>query len=381
MTNRPIGLLAELTYRCPLHCPYCSNPLELAAQRDELTLEDWTRVLSEARELGVMQLHISGGEPLLRRDLASIIAGARKLGLYTNLITSAIGLTPGLLERLKEAGVDHVQISFQATDAVLADRLAGTTSHDRKRAAARDVKTLGLPLTVNVVLHRQNIDQMAAIIELAEELAADRLELANTQYYGWALHNRTALLPTWEQLQRVEPIVRAASARLAGRMQIIYVIPDYYSAYPKPCVGGWGRRQLTVTPRGDVLPCQAAGQFTGLPIENVRQRSLAWIWNDSVMFNRFRGLDWMPEPCRSCPRQQGDCGGCRCQAFQLTGDATATDPVCHLAPQHHLITDALRTANGTTAELPDLVYRRFDSPPSAANEATSERVIVGVARD
>src|SRR5262249_39916253 len=237
-----------------------------------------------------------------------------------------------------------------------------------------------LPSTVNSVLHRQNINQMAAIIELAEELAADRLELANTQYYGWALHNRAALLPTWEQLQRVEPIVRAASARLAGRMQIIYVIPDYYSTYPKPCVGGWGRQQLTVTPRGDVLPCQAAGQITGLPIENVRQRSLAWIWKDSVMFNRFRGVDWMPEPCRSCPRQQVDFGGCRCQAFQLTGDATATDPVCHLAPLHHLITAAVRTANGVTEELPGLVYRSFDSPLSGAREPASDRVNVGAAR-
>jgi pyrroloquinoline quinone biosynthesis protein E len=361
MTNRPIGLLAELTYRCPLHCPYCSNPLELAAYREELTLEEWTRVLSQARQLGVMQFHISGGEPLLRRDLVTIVSHARQLGLYTNLITSAVGLTPSLLESLKDAGVDHVQISFQGAEAVLADRLAGTRSHECKRAAAKAVKALGLPLTVNVVLHRQNIDQMAAIIALAEELAADRLELANTQYYGWALHNRAALLPTRAQLQNVEPIVRAACDRLAGRMQIIYVIPDYYSEYPKPCVGGWGRQQLTVTPRGDVLPCQAAGQIPGMPVENVRQRSLAWIWHDSPMFNRFRGVDWMPEPCRSCPRQQVDFGGCRCQAFQLTGDATATDPVCQLSPHHHVVVDAVRLANGETEARPDLVYRRFAS--------------------
>jgi pyrroloquinoline quinone biosynthesis protein E len=365
-----MGLLAELTYRCPLHCPYCSNPLALAAQRDELTLEEWTRVLSEARQLGVMQLHLSGGEPLLRRDLVGVVAHARQQGLYTNLITSAVGLNAPLLERLKEAGIDHVQVSFQAAEAALANRLAGTSSHAQKLAAARMVKALGLPLTVNVVLHRQNIDHLTAVVDLAEELAADRLELANTQYYGWALHNRAALLPTREQLQRAEPLVLAARDRLAGRMQIIYVIPDYYSDYPKPCVGGWGRQQLTVTPRGDVLPCQAAGQITGLPIENVRQRSLAWIWQDSPLFNRFRGVDWMPEPCRSCPRQLIDFGGCRCQAFQLTGDATATDPVCHLSPHHHLIADAVRSAPGGRESLPDLVYRRFDSPLGAGTSAS-----------
>ena len=362
MTSRPIGLLAELTYRCPLRCPYCSNPFELAAHRDELTLAEWTRVLSDARQLGVMQLHISGGEPLLRRDLVSIVAQAGALGLYTNLITGGVGLTPSLLERLTQAGVNHVQVSFQAAEVALADRLAGTRSHAGKRAAARAVKALGLPLTVNVVLHRENIDQMTAIIDLAEELAADRLELANTQYYGWALHNRAALLPTREQLRRAEPIVRAACERLAGQMRIIYVIPDYYSDYPKPCVGGWGRQQLTVTPRGDVLPCQAAGQVPGLPVENVRRCSLAWIWNDSPMFNRFRGTDWMPEPCRSCPRQHVDFGGCRCQAFQLTGDPTATDPVCQLSPHHDLVADAVRLANTWNEDLPDLVYRSFGSP-------------------
>src|SRR5262249_46239592 len=231
MSDRPIGLLAELTYRCPLHCPYCSNPLNLADYREELTLEEWTRVLAEARDLGVMQLHLSGGEPLQRRDLVSIVAHARKLGFYTNLITSALGLTPALAERLKAAGLDHVQISIQAADPEAADRIAGTPSHDRKIAAPRLVKALGFPLTLNVVLHRDNIDQLAALLALAEELAADRIELANTQYYGWGLHNRAALLPTQEQLQRAEPIARAARDRLAGRMQIIYVIPDYYSTY------------------------------------------------------------------------------------------------------------------------------------------------------
>jgi PqqA peptide cyclase len=358
MRHSPLGLLAELTYRCPLHCPYCSNPLNLGDYRDELTLVEWLRVLNEAHTLGVLQLHLSGGEPLQRRDLVEIVAQARKLGFYTNLITSALSLTPTRAEALKEAGLDHVQISIQAADSVLSDQIAGTPSYRRKVEAARMVKKLGFPLTLNVVLHRQNIDQVAAILALAEELAADRLELANTQYYGWALHNRAALLPTWNQLQQAEESVRAARVRLAEQMQIIYVIPDYYSRYPKPCMGGWGRQQLTVTPNGKVLPCPAAAQITTLPIENVRQRSLSWIWNDSPMFSRFRGSDWMPEPCRSCPRQAVDFGGCRCQAFQLTGDAAATDPVCELSPDHGMITNVVRAVNHGDEAMPDFIYRQ-----------------------
>jgi pyrroloquinoline quinone biosynthesis protein E len=366
MNNRPIGLLAELTYRCPLHCPYCSNPLELAAYRDELTTAEWARVLAEARELGVLQLHLSGGEPLQRPDLVPLVIQARTLGLYTNLITSALGLTPALTERLKTAGLDHIQISIQAADPLLSDRVAGTPAYGRKLAAAREVKRLGFPLTVNIVLHRDNIDQLVALVELAEDLGADRLELAHTQYYGWALHNRAALLPTRDQLRRAEPVVQAACSRLAGRMHILYVIPDYYSTYPKPCLGGWGRQQLTVLPNGDVLPCQAAGQI-GLPVANVRRRPLAWIWNDSPLFQRFRGFDWMPEPCRSCPRQTVDFGGCRCQAFQLTGDAAATDPVCHLSPYHALVADAVSMANSDTPP-PELIYRRLNTLAKAGSE-------------
>src|SRR5438105_6453988 len=357
-SNRPLGLLAELTYRCPLHCPYCSNPLGLAAYRDELTLDEWQRVLVEAHELGVLQLHLSGGEPLLRKDLVAIVACARELGFYTNLITSALSLTPARAEQLKAAGLDHVQISIQAAEAVLSDRIAGTPSYRQKIAAARMIKALGFPLTLNVVLHRHNIDQIARLVELAETLAADRLELANAQYYGWALHNRAALLPTWEQLQRAEPIVRAARARLAEQMQIIYVIPDYYSRYPKPCMGGWGRQQLTIAPNGNALPCPAAGQITTLPTENVRQHPLAWTWAASPMFNRFRGTDWMPEPCCNCPRQSIDFGRCRCQAFQLTGDAAATDPVCQLSPDHAIIANVVRAADQPNAALPELTYRQ-----------------------
>lgn len=368
--NPPLGLLAELTYRCPLHCPYCSNPLNLAAYRDELTLEEWLRVLAEARALGVWQLHLSGGEPLQRRDVQPIISHARALGFYTNLITSAVGLTPARAETLKCAGLDHVQISIQAADPALSDRLAGTPSFARKIEAARLVKALGFPLTLNVVLHRHNLDQMAEILALAEELRADRLELANVQYYGWALRNRAALLPTRAQLQRAEAMVRAARARLAGQMEIIYVVADYYSRYPKPCMQGWGRQQLTITPTGTVLPCPAAAQLPGLPIPQVRERPLAWIWEESPMFRRFRDLDeWMVEPCRSCPRRERDFGGCRCQAFLLTGDMTATDPVCHLSPHHGVVRTAVREVNEAAGAAPELrkdMYRVQEAVPHAS---------------
>jgi len=337
-------MLAELTYSCPLHCPYCSNPLNLADYGEELATEEWRRVLQQARRLGVLQLHLSGGEPLQRRDLVEIVACANALGLYTNLITSGIGLSRRRARELKRAGLDHVQISIQAGEPALSDRIAGTPSYERKVAAARMVKEMGWPLTLNVVLHRYNIDEVGEIIALAEELGADQVELANTQYYGWAWRNRAALLPSKAQLERAEEVVRAARERLEGRMELVYVIPDYYSKYPKPCMGGWGRRQLTVTPRGDVLPCPAA-HILPLPRASVRERSLAWIWDESPLFRRFRGTEWMPEPCRSCDRREVDFGGCRCQAFLLTGDAARTDPVCHLSPDHHLVLEAVRSAN------------------------------------
>jgi pyrroloquinoline quinone biosynthesis protein E len=338
-------LLAELTYACPLHCPYCSNPLNLGDYREELTTPEWQRVLAEARELGVLQLHLSGGEPLQRRDLAEITRSAHELGLYTNLITSALGLSPRRAEQLRTAGLDHVQISIQADEPALADRIAGTPSFERKMAAARLVKELGWPLTLNVVLHRHNIDGVARVLDVAEELGADRIELANTQYYGWAWRNRDALLPGRAQLERAEGVVRAARERLKGRMEIIYVIPDYYSRYPKPCMGGWGRRQLTVVPNGDVLPCPTAHALP-LPRASVREHPLAWIWERSPLFQRFRGTDWMPDPCRSCDRREVDFGGCRCQAFQLTGDAARTDPVCHLSPDHGIVAKAVQAAGG-----------------------------------
>ena len=342
--TRPFGLLAELTYACPLHCAYCSNPLNLADYRDELTTAQWQRMLAEARELGVLQLHLSGGEPLQRHDVVEIASTADELGLYTNLITSALGLSRHRAEQLKAAGLDHVQISIQADEPAESDRIAGIRSFERKSTAAHLVKELGWPLTLNVVLHRQNIDKIAGILRLAEELQADRIELANTQYYGWAWHNREALLPSKTQLEHAEAVVRAARERLAGQMEVIYVLPDYYSQYPKPCMGGWGQRQLTVTPNGDVLPCPAAHALP-LPRASVREDSLARIWDDSALFQRFRGTDWMPDPCRSCDRRELDFGGCRCQAFQLTGDAARTDPVCHLSPDHGIVAETVRAAN------------------------------------
>jgi pyrroloquinoline quinone biosynthesis protein E len=345
--DRPFGLLAELTYACPLHCSYCSNPLNLADYREELTTAQWQRVVTEARELGVLQLHLSGGEPLRRRDLVEIVRGASELGMYTNLITSAVGLSARRAEQLRTAGLKHVQISIQADEAELSDRLAGTRSFERKVAAARLVKELGWPLTLNVVLHRHNIDRVARILDMAEELRADRIELANTQYYGWAWRNRDGLLPSRAQLQDAQVRVRAAHERLKGRMEIIYVIPDYYGRYPKPCMDGWARRQLTVAPNGDALPCPTA-QALPLPRASVREHSLAWIWERSPLFQRFRGTDWMPDPCRSCERREVDFGGCRCQAFLLTGDAARTDPVCHLSPDHGLVADAVAAANKLT---------------------------------
>ncbi|KAA2263250.1 pyrroloquinoline quinone biosynthesis protein PqqE [Solihabitans fulvus] len=348
-TEPPFGLLAELTHRCPLHCAYCSNPLELVRRNEELSTDTWRRVFDEARELGVLQVHLSGGEPLARPDLPRLVEHASGLGMYVNLVTSGLALTEEVATDLVARGLDHVQLSVQDADRANADLLAGTRAHDRKLVAAEVVRRSGLPLTVNVVLHKANLDHVGGIIELAEQLGADRLELANTQYYGWALRNRAALLPTRAQLASAAPIVRAAQQRLADRMEIVYVVADYHEAHPKPCMHGWGSRQLTVAPDGAVLPCPAASVIDGLPIENVQHRPLAEIWYDSASFNAYRDTDWMREPCRSCARRELDFGGCRCQAFQLTGDAAATDPVCSLSPDHGLV----RTILARDADQPD----------------------------
>jgi pyrroloquinoline quinone biosynthesis protein E len=355
----PFGMLAELTYRCPLHCPYCSNPLELARYAEELSTAQWLDVISQARALGVLQLHLSGGEPMARKDLTELVTHARSLGLYTNLVTSAMSLTDEAMAQLALAGIDHVQISVQDADPTSADAIAGARGHALKLRAAKAVKAAGLPLTVNVVLHRANHDRIGAIIDLAEQMGADRLELANTQYYGWGLVNRHALMPSRAQLAAAEPIVREARERLKGTMNVIYILADYYSDRPKPCMNGWGAQQLTVTPTGDVLPCPVAAVIPDLEPENVLRTPLADIWYSSSAFNRFRGTEWMQDPCRTCERRELDFGGCRCQAFQLTGDAAATDPVCGLSPQRRLIDEALADAE-LDAPRPPFVMRTIE---------------------
>jgi PqqA peptide cyclase len=344
MTYRPYLLLAELTYQCPLHCPYCSNPATYPGGA-ELSTAEWRRVLEEAAEMGVFHVGLSGGEPLLRSDLADLVAAARGAGLYTNLITSGMGLNAARAEQLRAAGLDTVQISFQAAEAPQADAIAGTRAHRHKLEAAAAVRTAGLALSLNVVIHRSNIDTIPQIIALAESLGAIRLELANVQYYGWAYRNRAQLLPTRPQVEAARQAAEAAQRRLAGVMEIFYVLPDYYEKRPKPCMQGWGQRYLTVNPVGQALPCPTASCIPGLRFDNVRQRSLPWIWSDSESFRCFRGEEWMPEPCRSCPQREVDFGGCRCQAALLTGDARATDPVCELAPARGLIDEALASVN------------------------------------
>jgi pyrroloquinoline quinone biosynthesis protein E len=347
--SMPLWLLAELTYACPLQCPYCSNPVELAKIKKELDTDAWLRVLREARAMGATQLGLSGGEPLLRRDLETIIAEGRKLGYYSNLITSGIGMDEARVEAFKQAGLDHIQISFQASSQELNDYLGGTHTFERKLEMARAVKRHGYPMVLNVVLHRHNIEQLDQILEMAITLDADYVELANTQYYGWALHNREQLLPTREQLQRAEKIANEYRERLKGQMRLYYVVPDYYEDRPKACMNGWGNVFLTVTPDGTALPCHAARQLPGLEFPNVRDASLEWIWRDSPAFNRFRGFGWMKEPCRSCPEKTKDLGGCRCQAYMLTGDAANADPVCSKSPHHRVVLEAVEQANNSAA--------------------------------
>ena len=345
-SDRPTTLLAELTHRCPLHCPYCSNPLDLLRAEREIGTEDWKRVFTQARALGVLQLGLSGGEPLVRKDLEELAAHARSAGLYSTLVTSGLGLTRTRAERLRDAGLEHVQISIQDSDPEVAERIAGVRSVRQKQAAAAIVRELGFAFSVNVVLHRANLDRIGEIIDLAAELGADRVELANTQYYGWALENRATLMPTREQVARAHEVAESAIERYRGRMQILFVLPDYFERYPKPCYGGWGKLYLVVAPDGQVLPCHGATQITTLTFDNVRERSLEWIWQHSSAFNAFRGDDWMREPCRSCPRKAVDFGGCRCQAFALTGTAENTDPVCTLSPNRGLIDAAVEQSAG-----------------------------------
>lgn len=354
---RPQALIAEITHRCPLHCVYCSNPLAMRPRGDEMAADVWARVFREAAELGVLHVHLTGGEPALRPDLTELVRAGRAANLYVNLITSGIGVNEQRLDGLIDAGLDHLQLSFQDSDEAPANEFAGAHAHARKLALAEVMRARQIGFTLNAVVHRQNLDRLEAIVAMAERLGVDRLEIANVQYYGWAIQNREKLMPTRRQLDACLAAVRAHQERLMGRMRIDFVPPDYYARYPKACMGGWGRSLMLVDPAGLVLPCHAAGVIPELTFDNVQSRPLRWIWEESAAFQRFRGEDWMPEPCRSCDRRHEDFGGCRCQALLLTGNASATDPVCSLAPDRGVVDAAIERANTVGAHAPEWVYR------------------------
>lgn len=352
----PLWLLAELTYACPLQCAYCSNPVDFNGHGKTMDTETWIRVLRDARSMGALQLGLSGGEPLVRQDLETLVAESTKLGYYSNLITSGIGMDAARARSLKAAGLDHIQVSFQSSEANQNDEIAGMRAYAHKLDMARAVKAAGFPMVLCFVLHRDNLHRLREMLDLAIELEADYVELATTQYYGWALLNRDRLLPTLEQVREAEGVANEYQARLKGKMDIYFVVPDYYEKRPKPCMNGWGSVFLLVTPDGTALPCHAARQLPGFEFPNVQTSSVKDIWQASDAFNRFRGFGWMKEPCASCPEKEKDFGGCRCQAFQFTGDAAATDPVCDKSPLRHLVDEAVSSARSTTIEKP-MVFR------------------------
>jgi pyrroloquinoline quinone biosynthesis protein E len=361
MSFIPLALIAEVTHRCPLHCVYCSNPLEMQRASSELASDEWKRVFHESVELGALHLHLTGGEPLARTDIAELVAAAHEAGLYTNLITSGIGLSEERLRNLLSAGLEHIQLSFQDSRADEAHAIAGARSHALKIEVAKRIRKERVAFTVNIVVHRHNLDRLEEIIAFAEELQPDRLEIANVQYYGWALRNREWLLPTRAQVESSLETVAQAQERLHGRMKIDYVAPDYYARFPKACMGGWGRRLMLINPAGYALPCHAANVIPGMQFDNVREKSLEWIWRESPAFNKFRGEAWMIEPCRTCERRTEDFGGCRCQAFLVTGDAQATDPVCSLSPLHSLIEKQRHAREILSHEPPGWSYRQNPS--------------------
>ncbi len=355
----PLAMLAELTHRCPLACPYCSNPVELTGKQAEMGTAEWARIFAEAAALGVLQLHLSGGEPASRPDLVQIVQAAREAELYTNLITSGIGLNARRLDELDAAGLDHIQLSLQGTGADIADRIGGYSGgFARKMQVAAEIARIGFPLTINAVMHRHNLDDLPATLALAAELGARRIEVACVQFQGWALRNRAALQPTRAQVDQAKQVVAEARRTYAGRLAIDFVPPDYFADFPKACMNGWGSTGLNIAPDGKVLPCHAAEIIPGLSFHNARETPLATIW-DGPAFAAFRGSDWLPEPCQSCERREIDFGGCRCQAMALTGDARATDPVCRRSP-HRAEVDRL-IAGETGAPTPDFIYRRLDA--------------------
>jgi len=361
----PLALIAELTHRCPLHCVYCSNPLELQARTSELSSEVWSRVFREAAEAGVLQADLTGGEPLARTDIVDLVRAARDAGLYVNLITSGLPMDEARLAALVEAGLDHIQLSFQGAYEDIANEISGTRSHSQKLRVLEWLKSYRVAVTLTFVIHRHNIDQLQEMVALAESSSATRIEFANVQYYGWAFANRENLLPTRRQLDRSIEFLNREQERLQGKIRVEFVVPDYYAKYPKPCMGGWGRKLMLITPHGDALPCHAAQVIPGLSFENVKNRGLREIWEESAAFQKFRGEGWMQEPCKTCDRRGLDFGGCRCQALLLAGDASATDPVCSLAPQRpkvdailaglNLISDSV--AAGPAAPAPEPLTR------------------------
>ncbi len=363
--SNPLALIAELTHRCPLHCVYCSNPLELQARASELSTEVWSRVFREAAEEGVLQADLTGGEPLARTDIVDLVRAARDAGLYVNLITSGLPLDEAKLAALVEAGLDHIQLSFQGAHEDIANEISGTRSHSQKLRVLEWLKSYRVAVTLNFVIHRRNIDQLEEMLALAESSSATRIEFANVQYYGWAFANRENLLPTRRQLDRSVEFLNREQERLQGKIRVEFVVPDYYAKYPKPCMGGWGRKLMVITPHGDALPCHAAQVIPGLSFENVKTHSLREIWEQSAAFQKFRGEGWMQEPCKTCDHRGQDFGGCRCQALLLAGDASATDPVCSLAPQRpkvdailaglNLISDSV--AAGLAAPAPEPLTR------------------------
>ncbi len=359
--GKPLWLCLELTYRCPLQCPWCNNPLDFDTYKNELSTDDWVRVLREGREMGALQVGFTGGEPMMRKDIVEITAEASKLGYYTNLVTGGVGLTREKLEALKEAGLNQIQLSIQSCDPVMTNKLVGAEAHDDKIQTAHDIKDLGFPLSLNVPVCRESIDQTKEILDMCEEVKADYLEYVQIQYYNWALLNRDELLPSRDQVIRAEELINEARARLGKKMTIYFVVPDYHDKFPKACMNGWGAIHLTIAPDGTAMPCQEARIIKEIDFPSVRDHDLSWIWHESPAFSLYRGDDWMKEPCRSCDNKEQDVGGCRCQAYMLTGDATNTDPVCYKSPHHHLIEDAITAADRVGRNPQPYVMRRVQS--------------------
>lgn len=373
--TQPLWLLAEVTYRCPLHCAFCYNPTDYDKYtQNELTTEQWIKVLRDARKLGAIQLGISGGEPLLRDDIEEIVREAHTLGYYTNLITSGVGLTEKRISEFKEGGLDHIQLSMHDITEEINNFITNTKTFELKKKVAAMIKNHGYPMVLNVVIHRYNIGHMKEILEMAEALGADYVELANTQYYGWSLINRSQLMPTREQIDQAEAITNEFRAKVGNKMKIFFVVPDYFSERPKKCMNGWGEVFMIVTAEGTVLPCHSARVLPGMTFPDVRENGLEWAWKDSPAFNKYRGKDWMKEPCRSCAEQDKDLGGCRCQAFLLTGDAESADPVCSLSPNHHVIEKAILDAQDPRGQAQPIIFRTDKNSRRLIEHELDERV-------